>query len=74
MMQVGIVFSFDGASRGNPGKPAWGCCGWRGYCSAYGVHERELLSDIGKQIGVATNIEDKVAGLSMAVRMLLRGK
>ena len=28
---VGILFSFDGVARGNPGPAASGVCAWRGY-------------------------------------------
>ena len=31
---VGLLFSFDGAARGNPGPTASGVCGWWGkYCN-----------------------------------------
>ena len=37
--EVGILISFDGASRGNPGSASLGVCGWWGTWSIEGFRE-----------------------------------
>ena len=52
---VGVLFSFDGASRGNPGKSALGQCAWWGIWSSTEFHPKEMLMQHGINIGLGTN-------------------
>ena len=53
---VGLLFSFDGSSRGNPGKSSSGVCAWWGHFSSTGFEAMGLLiQKKGTCQGTSTN-------------------
>jgi len=70
--QVGVLFAFDGASRGNPGDAALGTCAWWGGWSDGSFSERGLLMRRGDRLGVATNNYAEAAAMSTALREAVR--
>ena len=60
--QVGLVFAFDGASRGNPGDASCGSCGWWGTWGTGGFDEKGLLFQRGHRLGTQTNNVAEVRG------------
>ena len=57
---MGILVSFDGASRGNPGLAAYGVCMWWGFGAEGEFHSKGMLSS-RKRIGITTNKVAKAA-------------
>ena len=65
---LGVVFSFDGASRGNPGEASHGNSAWWGRWSAEGFNQQGVLFEAGYQIGTKTNNVAEARGLAFAVK------
>ena len=69
---VGLVWSFDGASRGNPGASARGVCAYWGHWSAGAFHSHGLLLQRGTRLGTGTNNSAEAHGLASALKSALR--
>ena len=52
---IDLLFSFDGAARGNPGPPSSGVCAWWGYFCSGAFESKGLLIQRGTCLGIATN-------------------
>ena len=68
----GLLFAFDGASRGNPGEAALGISAWWGSWADGSFNERGLLVRRGDQLGIATNNIAEAAGMATALREAVR--
>ena len=69
---IGLLFSFDGAARGNPGPSSSGVCAWWGcFCSGAFV-SKGLLIQRGTCLGIATNNISEAHGLASALKSCLR--
>ena len=68
---VGLLFSFDGAARGNPGPASSGVCAWWGSFSENSFHSRGLILQRGSRIGVATNNVAESHGQAQALKVCL---
>jgi ribonuclease HI len=71
MSEIGLMFAFDGASRGNPGKASQGNCAWWGAWQHGCFHEEGLLFRRGRNLGRQTNNFAEVRGLTFAVKAAL---
>ena len=71
LSEIGLVFSFDGASRGNPGKSSQGNCAWWGTWQHGHFHEEALLFRSGRNLGHQTNNIAEVRGLAFALKAAL---
>ena len=69
---VGLLFSFDGAARGNPGPSASGVCAWWGYFCSGAFESKGLLIQRGTSPGIATNNTSEAHGLASALKSCLR--
>jgi len=69
---VGVLISFDGASRGNPGPASSGVCAWWGRWSDGAFQSSGLVGRWGRLLGHLTNNEAEAQGLSDAARRLAR--
>ena len=67
----GLLFSFEGASRGNPGAAALGVCAWWGIWTREGFTEQGQLLRLGRQIGRDTNNVAETFGLARAIKEAL---
>jgi len=65
------MFSFDGASRGNPGSAARGNCGWWGVWHEGGFCQKGLLFQSGRKLGTQTNNIAEARGLVFAAKASL---
>ena len=68
---LGLVFSFDGASRRNPGAAAEGNCAWWGTWKENHFNEIGMLMCRGRRIGTQTNNVAEARGLDFAVKAAL---
>jgi len=68
---VGLLFSFDGASRGNPGEASFGICAWWGVWSGEEFVERGWLLQRGVRLGTCTNNAAEAEGMAAALRAAL---
>ena len=69
--EVGLVFSFDGASRGNPGDASYGSCGWWGTWDTQGFNDCGVLFQHGRRLGTQTNNVGEARGLAFAAKAML---
>ena len=69
--RTGLMFSFDGASRGNPGKASHGNCAWWGVWINDSFHSRGQLFSKGSTIGIQTNNVAEARGLTTAAKAAL---
>ena len=69
---IGILFSFDGAARGNPGKASYGVCGWWGHFKGGIFEPSGLLVQRGRRLGTNTNNVAEAHGLASAVKVCLQ--
>ena len=72
---IGISFSFDGASRGNPGRSSSGVCAWWGrfHATSSGRFESQgSLLQKGVCIGTSTNNIAEAHGMASALKVCLR--
>ena len=70
--EIGLVFSFDGASRGNPGPSASGVCAWWGTWHLGAFHARGTVLQKGSKLGFGTNYSAKASGLATMMKTSLR--
>ena len=68
---IGLLFSFDGASRGNPGAASPGNCGWWGEWSSNQFCQKGLLYEKGCTIGRRSNNVAEVRGLAFSAKSAL---
>jgi len=68
---MGITFSFDGASRGNPGPSASGVCAWWGHWNALGFQSGGLLLQRGIKLGIGTNNSAEAHGQATTFKTAL---
>ena len=69
---IGMLFSFDGASRGNPGPSSYGVCAWWGYFRSDTFESMGLLLHKGLRTGTSTNNISEAQGLASAVKVCVR--
>jgi len=69
---AGCLFSFDGASRGNPGPSASGVCLWWGTWHQGEFHPHGLLLQKGARLGTGTNNTAESHGLVTAFKTAVR--
>ena len=69
MRGLGLLFSFDGASRGNPGPSASGACAWWGSFLDGSFQPHGLLMQKGARLGTGTNNRAEAHGLATAAKM-----
>ena len=67
-IEVGLLFSFEGASRGNPGQASFGVGGWWGTWSDGGFQEHGAIMWRGAELGISTNNVAEAQGMAAAVR------
>ena len=70
--KLGLLFSFDGAARGNPGPSASGVCAWWGFFHNDLFEPKGLLIQRGTCLGTSTNNISEAHGLATAVKVALR--
>ena len=70
--QIGVLFSFDGAARGNPGPSSSGVCAWWGMFYGDLFESRGLLLQKGTKLGTGTNNSSEAHGLATALKTSLR--
>ena len=70
-IETGLLFSFDGASRGNPGPAALGVCGFWGYWMEDEFVEQGCFVRKGRQLGIGTNNYAESHSLAFAIKMAL---
>ena len=70
--QIGLMVSFDGASRGNPGPSASGVCAWWGSWQHGMFQECSLLLQKGASLGIGTNNTAESHGLASAFKISTR--
>lgn len=68
---LGLVFSFDGASRGNPGDASHANCAWWGVWEKDGFLEKGLLFSTGRRLGIQTNNFAEARGMAFAANAAL---
>ena len=69
---VGMLLSFDGAARGNPGPSSPGVCIWYGIYINGEFLSRGLLMQRGTRLGTGTNNSAEAHGLATAMKVCLR--
>ena len=72
LRSIGLLFSFDGAARGNPGPSSSGVCAWWGYFDRGAFHSKGLLVQRGTRLGTSTNNTSEAHGLASALKSCLR--
>eukprot|EP00973_Karenia_brevis_P010451 1419347-Karenia_brevis.AAC.1 len=65
--EYGLLASFDGASRGNPGQAATGVCLWWGRWRQGAFESAGLLAQSSKRLGVATNNRAEAMAQAQAI-------
>ena len=68
----GLLFSFDGASRNNPGLSSSGVCAWWGHWAHGTFHSRGLLLQRGTYLGNSSNNSAEAHGLASSLKTALR--
>ena len=68
---IGLLFSFDGAARGNPGPSASGVCAWWGYSQSGKFLSKGCLLQRGYILGIGTNNSSEAHGLALALKSCL---
>ena len=69
---IGLLFSFDGAARGNPGPSSSGVCAWWGYFEIGAFHSKGVLVQRGTRLWTSTNNTSEAHGLASALKYCLR--
>ena len=70
--EYGMIWSFDGASRGNPGPASYGVCAWWGTWGPDGFHPEGSIFERGTQIGTTGNNIAEGGGLAAACKAAVR--
>ena len=68
----GLMFSFDGASRGNPGPSSSGICAWWGYWAEGAFISHGLLLQRGTRLGIGSSNSAEAHGMASALKTALR--
>ena len=68
---VGLLFSFDGAARGNPGPASSGICAWWGKYVKDEFVPHGMLLQRGLQLGSKTNNVSEAHGLATSLKTCL---
>ena len=68
----GMLLSFDGAARGNPGAAAYGICGWWGRYEKDMFKPEGLLLQRAHRLGIGTNNCAEALGMASAIKTTLR--
>ena len=68
----GMLLSFDGAARGNPGAAAYGICGWWGRYEKDMFEPEGLLLQRAHRLGIGTNNGAEALGMASAIKTTLR--
>ena len=68
---IGLLFSFDGAARGNPGPASSGVCAWWGHFMNGAFESKGLLLQKGTRLGTGTNNFSEAHGLATALKTSL---
>ena len=69
---IGMLFSFDSASPGNPGPSASGVCALWGFWQHDAFVSRGLLSQKGSNLGDGADNSAEAYGLAAAIKGALR--
>ena len=69
---LGLMFSFDGAARGNPGAASYGLCLWWGRFQFGSFLANGLLVQKGQRLGTSTNNCAEALGLAAVIKLSLR--
>ena len=69
---IGLLFAFDGAARGNPGPAASGVCAWWGFWRNQVFESQGLLLQRGFRLGTGTNNAAESHGLATSMKAALR--
>ena len=69
---IGLLFSFDGAARGNPGKSSYGVCAWWGSFVHGSFESKGLLLRRGARLGTSTNNIAEGHGLASSLKICVR--
>ena len=69
---VGILFSFDGAARGNPGPSSAGVCAWWGCFQNGYFQSKGLLMQRGDCLGIGTNNTAESKAMAIAAKTAVR--
>ena len=67
-----LLFSFDGAARGNPGPSSPGVCAWWGYFDRGAFHPKDLFVQRGTRLATSTSNTPEAHGLASALKSCLR--
>ena len=68
---AGVLFSFDGASRGNPGEAAHGNGDWWGSWKDGAFASMGMIFQKGARLGIRTNNFAEARGLAFAAKSAL---
>ena len=68
---IGLLVSFDGAARGNPGPSSSGVCMWWGHFRYGSFQPQGLLVQRGAFLGAGTNNSAEAHGLALALKTCL---
>ena len=71
-MNIGLLVSFDGAARGNPGPASSGVCIWWGHFENSLFQSKGLLVQKATRLGNATNNVAEAHGLASILKTTLR--
>ena len=69
---MGILCSFDGAARGNPGPGASGICVWWGSWQDGAFYSNGLILQSGCKLGSCTNNYAEAHGIKLLMKTVLR--
>ena len=69
---VGLLFAFDGAARGNPGPAASGVCAWWGHFCNGEFNSMGLLVQREARLGIGTNNIAEAHALASAIKICLQ--
>jgi len=69
---IGLLFSFDGAARCNPGKSSYGVCAWWGHFNHDGFDPKGLLLWKGARLGTSTNNIAEAHGMASSLKICVR--
>ena len=68
---IGLLFSFDGAARGNPGPAASGACAWWGQFANGSFESMGALMKKGARLGANTNNFAEAHAMASALKLCL---
>ena len=71
-VEYGLLVSFDGASRGNPGAAAAGVGIWWGQWHPQEFREQGCLLRLGRRLGDGTNNYAEAKGMALGIKAVLQ--